>query len=48
MKKFVCIREYTVQEYDALGNKTEVLVAVGDVMDEDNKYLNKKYCHLIK
>jgi hypothetical protein len=47
MNKYICVKEYTLQEYDALGHATEIFVAVGSIMDEGNKYLNMKYCHLI-
>jgi hypothetical protein len=47
MNKYICTRTYSIQEYDTSGNKTEILVAVGQIMEEDNKYLDKKYCRLI-
>lgn len=47
MNKYICIRTYSIQEYDASGNKTEIVIAVGDVMEEGSKYLDKRYCRLI-
>lgn len=47
MNKYICTRTYSIQEYDASGNKTEILIAVGDVMEEGNKYLDKRYCRVI-
>lgn len=47
MNKYICTRTYSIQEYDPSGNKTEILIAVGDVMEEGNKYLDKRYCRLI-
>ena len=47
MNKYICTRTYSMQEYDASGNKTETVVVAGDVMEEGNKYLDKRYCRLI-
>ena len=47
MNKYIYVKDCTLREYDALGHETEIFVAVGSIMDEGNKYLNMKYCHLI-
>lgn len=47
MNKYICTRAYSIQEYDASGNKTETVVVVGLIMEEGSKYLDKRYCRLI-
>lgn len=47
MNKYICTRTYSIQEYDASGNKTEIVVAVGQIMEEGSKYLDERYCRLI-
>ena len=47
MNKYICTRAYSIQEYDASGNKTEIVIVVGQIMEEGNKYLDKRYCRLI-
>lgn len=47
MNKYICTRAYSIQEYDASGNKTERVIVVGQIMEEGNKYLDKRYCRLI-
>lgn len=36
--------EYRIDKYDIQGNKTVIVVKAGDVLNEDNIYLNKRYC----
>lgn len=47
MNKYICTKTYSIQEYDSSGNKTETVVVVGLIMEEGNKYLDKRYCRLI-
>lgn len=47
MNKYICTRAYSIQEYDASGNKTEIVIVVGQIMEEGNKYLDKRYCRVI-
>lgn len=44
MNLYTCVREYRIDKYDIQGNKTVILVKAGDVLNEDNIYLNKRYC----
>lgn len=45
--QYICVREYSVQDYSD-GSRITVLIKVGDVLNEDDKYLNTMYCRKIK
>lgn len=44
MSQYKCIREYLIEKYDTNGNQEVIVVRAGDILNEDNIFLNKKYC----